>query len=75
MDFFSNQRYSSDGEPELGVGILTEVSKGKVQIYFPASDEMRLYATESAPLRRVVFKIGDIIEDAKGQSMLIGGGF
>ena len=71
MDFFSNQRYSSDGEPELGVGILTEVSKGKVQIYFPASDEMRLYAIESAPLRRVVFKIGDIIEDANGQSMLI----
>lgn len=70
-EFFPNQRYTSDGEPELSVGVLTEVSKGKVQIFFPVSDEMRMYAIDSAPLRRVVFKPGDVIEDTKGQSMLI----
>jgi len=26
-NFFPDQRYRSDGEPELGVGILTETSK------------------------------------------------
>jgi ATP-dependent helicase HepA len=33
--FTPNQRYTSKGEPELGVGILTEANKGKVQIHFP----------------------------------------
>ena len=70
-DFFLNQRYISDGEPELGIGIVKEVGKGKVQIYFPAPDEMRLYAIESAPLRRVVFKKGDNIADTNGQPLLI----
>ncbi|WP_026450044.1 RNA polymerase-associated protein RapA [Aequorivita capsosiphonis] len=70
-DFFPNQRYTSSGEPELGVGIVTEVSKGKVQMHFPISGETRLYATESAPLRRTIFKPGDSILDKQGQSLLI----
>ncbi|MDY0217394.1 MAG: SNF2-related protein, partial [Bacteroidales bacterium] len=69
--FFPDQRYTSSGEPELGVGIVTEVSKGKVQIHFPLSDERRLYATGSAPLLRTIFKPGDTIVDKQGQSMLI----
>ena len=51
-NFFPNQRFSSSGEPELGIGIITEISKGKVQMYFPTAGETRLYAIESAPLRR-----------------------
>ena len=70
-EFFPNQRYTSDGEPELGIGILTDTSKGKVQIFFPLSEEVRLYATESAPLRRVVFKPGDTIVDTNGEQIII----
>lgn len=70
-NFFPNQRYTSKGEPELGIGILTEISKGKVKIYFPRSNETRLYAMESAPLLRVVFKPGDTISDTKKQTVLI----
>jgi len=70
-DFFPNQRYTSKGEPELGVGILTETANRKVRIYFPQSNEKRLYALESAPIRRVVFKPGDIIVDTKNQPLLI----
>ena len=70
-DFFPDQRYTSSGEPELGLGIITEVTKGKVKMYFPASNETRLYATESAPIRRTIFKAGDTILDKQGQSMLI----
>lgn len=55
----------------MGIGILTEIGKGKVKIYFPRSDETRLYAMESAPLLRVVFKPGDTITDTKKQSLLI----
>ena len=69
--FLPNQRYTSKGEPELGIGILKESSKGKVQMYFPIADETRLYAIESAPLQRVVFKPGDTIKDSKGESLVI----
>ena len=69
--FFPNQRYTSKGEPELGVGILTESGKGQVKIYFPKSNETRLYAVDSVPLRRVVFKPGDMIIDTKKQTLLV----
>jgi len=70
-DFFPNQRYSSKGEPELGVGIVTEAGNRKVRIYFPVSNEKRLYAEESAPLQRVIFKPGDTIVDTNNQPLLI----
>ena len=70
-EFTLNQRYISDGEPELGIGIITETSKGKVQVFFPISGEMRLYATESVPLQRIVFKPGDTIVDLHGDQMII----
>ncbi|WP_234364391.1 RNA polymerase-associated protein RapA [Lunatibacter salilacus] len=70
-NFSPSQRYTSKGEPELGIGILTEIGKGKVKIYFPRSDETRLYAMESAPLLRVVFKPGQTIADTKKQTLLI----
>src|SRR5690606_28337275 len=57
--------------PELGIGILTETSNRQVKIYFPLSNETRMYAMESAPLRRVVFKPGDTIEDVNKQEMRI----
>src|SRR5690606_18334534 len=69
--FLPQQRYTSKGEPELGVGILTEIGKGQVKVYFPLSHETRLYALESAPLRRVIFKPGDVITDKNKQSLLI----
>lgn len=70
-DFFPDQRYTSSGEPELGIGIVTEVSKGKVKLYFPVSDETRLYAIESAPLHRTIFKPGDVMINKEGRSMVI----
>jgi ATP-dependent helicase HepA len=70
-NFLPHQRYTSQGEPELGVGILIETGKGKVKVHFPKTNETRLYASESAPLRRVVFKPGDIIRDKNQQSLLI----
>ncbi|MEO0473324.1 MAG: SNF2-related protein, partial [Bacteroidota bacterium] len=69
--FFPAQRWTSEGEPELGVGVVIDVSNGRVQLFFPAADETRLYATASAPLRRVVFKVGDSIMDAEGQAIKV----
>ena len=69
--FLPNQRYTSIGEPELGVGILTETGKGQVKVFFPRSNETRLYALDNAPLRRVVFKPGDTIIDTYKQFLLV----
>ena len=72
MEVFSlNQRWISEGEPELGVGIVTETARGRVQILFPISGETRLYSMENAPLRRVLFKPGDTIIDTQNRPLLV----
>jgi ATP-dependent helicase HepA len=72
MEIFSeNQRWISEGEPELGIGIVMETSKGRVRIFFPAAKEMRLYGVDNAPLRRVLFKAGDTILDADNRPMVV----
>ena len=56
------QRWVSDSEPELGLGIILKADFGQVEIFFPAADEHRRYSMKSAPLRRVRFKEGDRIK-------------
>ena len=56
------QRWVSDSEPELGLGIILKAALGQVEIFFPAADEHRRYSMKSAPLRRVRFKEGDRIK-------------
>ncbi|WOK05470.1 RNA polymerase-associated protein RapA [Imperialibacter roseus] len=70
-NFFPNQRWTSAGEPELGVGIVTETSKGRVKLHFPIADEVRQYTVENAPLRRVVFKPGDAIADKDKRPLVV----
>lgn len=55
------QRWVSDSEPEMGLGIILKVEHATVEILFPAAEETRCYALESAPLRRVIFKKGELI--------------
>ncbi len=69
--FFPDQRWTSKGEPELGIGIVTETAKGRVHMHFPISGEARQYAMENAPLRRVLFKPGDTIMDGDQRPLLI----
>ena len=71
MSFVPQQRYTSEGEPELGVGIVTDVRHGRVQIHFPGAQVDRLYATDNAPLIRVRFKTGDTIRDQEQQTMVV----
>ena len=70
-DFYPNQRWVSEGEPELGVGIVVETNKNRVQVNFPATGETRQYALANAPLRRVIFKPGDTITDTNKRSFTI----
>jgi ATP-dependent helicase HepA len=60
------QRWVSDSEPELGLGIILDGSHGRVEIVFPAAGEQRCYAIDTAPLRRVKFQPGDRITTHEG---------
>jgi len=65
------QRWVSDGEPELGLGIVRKSGDGRVEIAFPAASETRIYATDTAPLRRVRFSPGDRIKVQSGAEMTV----
>ncbi len=70
-DIKPGQRWASDTEPELGLGILMKAEFGRVEIYFPAASEHRQYALESAPLRRIVFRPGDKIRTHRDEELTV----
>ena len=64
--FSIGQRWISAMEPELGVGIVTEISNRMVRIVFPAAETERQYAIATAPLKRLQFNVGDTIQTRDG---------
>ena len=70
-EFAVGQRYLSDTESELGLGVVIDVDDRCVHILFPQSEETRVYAKSSAPLSRVVFKVGDSICDQQGVNHIV----
>lgn len=64
-EFVPGQRWLSEMEPELGIGIVTEVEHRRVRLNFPASACNRQYVKDSAPLKRVRFRVGDKIQVQK----------
>jgi ATP-dependent helicase HepA len=61
------QRWISENEPELGLGTVSAFDGRYIDIVFSSENESRRYAVSGAPLRRIVFKPGDSIEDRKGR--------
>ena len=70
-DYFVGQRYLSNTEAELGLGVVIDVDDRCVHILFAQSEETRVYAKAAAPLSRVVFKVGDTITDAEGNRLTV----
>mgnify|MGYP006242461619 FL=1 len=54
--FKVGQRWVSENEPELGLGLVEEVNKFQVHLSFPVAEETRIFASENPPLKRVVYK-------------------
>ena len=69
MEISVGQRWVSDSEPELGLGMVLEIEDGLVDILFPSAEERRKYSVSSAPLRRVVFSKGDTIRTYDDQEL------
>ena len=58
-DFAIGQRWVSNGEADLGLGIIKEIAGRRIEVVFPASGEQRIYAADNAPLSRVQYPVGD----------------
>jgi ATP-dependent helicase HepA len=70
-DFIPGQRWISNTESELGLGLILEVSFKRVTVLFLACDERRIYASDNAPLTRVSFAVGDIIESIDEEKLTV----
>ena len=66
MTFAVGQRWISETENNLGLGVILAVDFRQVTIDFPAAQEQRIYSVQNAPLNRVQFRIGDLIQHVEG---------
>jgi len=65
------QRWISTSEPSLGLGVVRAVAGQIITILYPAAEQTRAYAMESAPLVRVSFSPGDSISGRDGRDLTI----
>ncbi|MEN8770587.1 MAG: RNA polymerase-associated protein RapA, partial [Glaciecola sp.] len=59
MNFAIGQRWLSSQQPELGLGIVADVQLRQITIYFPITQEDKLYSVDSSPLIRLLLEKGD----------------
>ena len=69
--FIIGQRWISESEPELGLGVIIEVEAKTVTCFFPAAKVDRRYGSQTAPLRRIKFVPGDEIKAQDGSSFIL----
>lgn len=70
-EFAIGQRWISETETELGLGIVIKVDFRLVTIFYPASDEERTYAKTNAPLSRIIFTPGKTIDTVDGETYTV----
>lgn len=61
-DFIPGQRWISNTESELGLGLILDVEFNRVSVLYLATGDKRVYAKDNAPLTRALFSVSDIIE-------------
>lgn len=64
--FVCGQRWISNTEAELGLGIVTEIDGRRVTINYPAAAEERVYSIDNAPLSRIEYAVGKQLSTAQG---------
>ena len=64
-DFIPGQRWISNTETELGLGMILELEFNRVTVLYLATGDRRVYAKDNAPLTRVRFNEGDEIESTE----------
>jgi len=70
-DFTPGQRWISETQTDLGLGLVEAVEHRRVRMLFPATGERRTYAVHDAPLWRAQFGAGERIRDVEGHELII----
>lgn len=71
MEFVVGQRWVSQAEPQLGLGLIIEADGRHITVAFPAAEEERMYAASSAPLARLLYQIGESLTDIDGNTLTV----
>ena len=71
MNFTIGQRWLSSQQPELGLGIVADVQLRQVTIYFPVTQEDKLYSIDGSPLIRLQLEKGDTGLDVNNQEFCV----
>ena len=71
MIYTIGQRWVSQSEPKLGLGIISDYESRRVSINFPAAGESRTYASDNAPISRVFYKAGDTVSNHENQEFVV----
>ena len=69
--FAVGQRWVSNTESELGLGLVEDNDGRRVTVFFPAAEEHRIYAVDNAPLSRVEYSPGEQVTTVGGENVLI----
>lgn len=71
--FQIGQRWISDTEAELGLGMVLDMEPRLVTLSFPAAGERRIYSKNNAPITRVRYSVGDSVRSSEGRRLKITG--
>ncbi len=69
--FVIGQRWISESEADLGLGIVLDVANRRLTLSFPAAGERRTYAMDNAPVSRVKYEIGEKVRHQDGTKITI----
>lgn len=70
-EFLPGQRWISNTEVDLGLGVVVESANRRVEINFPAIGEIRTYAIDNAPLSRVCYEADEEIHTDDGRVLRV----
>ncbi len=68
-DFIPGQRWISETELQMGLGTVLSVDARTVTLLFVATEEVRTYSRQTAPLSRAAFSPGDRVRSHEGWSL------
>lgn len=69
--YISGQRFISLAEPELGLGIISELQGRQITVKFPLVEENRVYSSMNTPLIRCQFSQGDSFSTNNGDKHIV----
>ena len=69
--FVIGQRWISEAEVDLGLGIVLDVANRRLTLSFPAAGERRTYALDNAPVSRVKYEVGEKVRHQDGTRIKI----